>query len=642
MADPIIKKLAFTGRAVSGKFVPSRQRFSLERGAIFSAVRVSINGQSEGRDHGSSLIVSAVPSGDVAYSNSFQVPDRKPTTRVSLSGYFFSRIGAGDYEVEYYGSNFAENEAISVTVELLSLDTNLGDVTRDVLAAAEAEDPNTKAITFGISEASFAQFMVPATGPEIEVGPKRFLYVTAQLASDAFPWYPPVHIDIAKEEIVMSGEMTMRFWRIDDGREVADARATLTVRCQPAMLTTTKDMLQLRFASAELLAGSLTINVYDATAQGVLGGGYPSVDDFNKAVGRYVDQMVQANNNIGNENRAEGEEQKLGALIPAWIATRYMPDHWQRVQNLTARFLGFRYKTVLIHERPIAYLFLVFSIQSMGLPPDCFCEKDPALAGQNNASASPDDEVPTILSVLRNQARNQDQKLPAKLSKLLAQTGRPDYTDMQAAAIITALGISQSAFQEAAKPYSALGHDQRQSTSTDAGLYASLRFWYHVSLAKAEIVDDGIRAVVDGVAEASVKAAVRGYGKCKGRDVLSASQRLRVALRDNEIKWTPSIVWEVDKRETSVVMPATAKVSDPKVEWDGDLTPPLDEVISWVLGEIGKGYRGSLNKQAAEKCSISILRGRQDSGIRLRFVDNRFFAGQAAVVFGQLYADSWL
>ena len=127
------------------------------------------------------------------------------------------------------------------------------------------------------------------------------------------------------------------------------------------------------------LDGSLTINVYDATAQGVFGGGFPSVDDFKTAVRDYVDQIIRANPGGG----------PLSTMLPFWVASRALPDHWQRVQNMTLRFLGFRHKMVQIHGRPISYLFVVFSIQSMGLPPHCFCEESPTLA-----KGSGDDKKP--------------------------------------------------------------------------------------------------------------------------------------------------------------------------------------------------------------------------------------------------------
>jgi len=85
------------------------------------------------------------------------------------------------------------------------------------------------------------------------------------------------------------------------------------------------------------------------------------------------------------------------------------------------------------------------------------------------------------------------------------------------------------------------------------------------------------------VAEGSAKAAARGAGKCKGRDLISAGQRLRVTLKDNEIRWMPKIerISGASPSEVAIAAPAVARPGDLKVDFDGDLTAPLDEVVGW-------------------------------------------------------------
>lgn len=61
-----------------------------------------------------------------------------------------------------------------------------------------------------------------------------------------------------------------------------------------------------------------------------------------------------------------------------------------------------------------------------------------------------------------------------------------------------------------------------------------------------------------------------------------------------------------------------------------------------VLEQVTNGYRTSIEKMASDKCSIGIARFQMDNGsIRLKFVDTKFFEGEAAVVLEHLYSSRW-
>lgn len=626
MPESIIKTLHFEKKA-SGWFDPPKQPFDVQGEVVFSAVRVTVAGDADDRNHQINLFLSVAPNDTYVNNISAVVPDKDPSIRGVMA---LSRLVPGwVYNLNLTADGFSADEHVLITVELLELDSTVADVTRDILSDAESEGSGVNALAFGFSEASFAHLMVPPRSmPEVEIGPVPFLKVRLSMESLWFPWYPIVYIDVSAAELVVAGHLQLAFYRTMDPapypKPVAVILTQVSVRCRPAMVTTTEDTLELQFRSAKLL-GSLSIDIQDASAAtGVLGGGFASIDEFKEEVNDYLKQITSKTG-------------ALGFALPAYLESRPLPDYWHRVLNMRLNFLGFKYKTVQVHGRPISYLFIVFSMNSLGLPPPCYCEEPSLVQG---ASEMDDNSTPTVFEALQQQAK-QGRPLPKGWNKVVTQE-HTDYTEILGAAQVAAFGMSQKTFQEATKPYANFGDDQNSSTSINAAIYAAVRFWYRVSLKTAEIKADGIKAVIDLTGEGSAKAAVRD--KC-GHDVLRASERLRITLQNNSITWRLNIgVNNPNPREMTIAAVAEARVGDPDVELDlaGGPPPPLDQAINWVIEQIIKGTKSSLGRMASDQLSIRLVRTVEDNGaIRLRFVDNKFFAGQAAVLLGRLWSQSW-
>ena len=624
-SDYNIQTFRFEGIA-DGWFGPFTQPFVVPRECLFSAVRVTITGDASKRNHEVRVVLTCKP--DNTYVNIIygEVLDREPSIKGPLQ---LSRLLPGfKYDLNFSAQGFSTNEHVLITVELLKLESTVAAVTRDILRDAELDDKSVNAIAFGFSEASFAHLMVrPSTSPEVEIGPVKFLKVRLSMESLEFPWYPMVYIDVDAGELVIAGNLQLAFYRSADPADFPDPVAVVLVqvlvRCKPVMVIDEKEILGLHFVSAQLL-GSTSIDIKDPSTETGVAGGFTSVTHFEEQVSDYLTQITSKS----------GE---LGFALPAYLESRPLPDYWDRVLNMKLNFLGFQYRAVQVHGRPISYLFLVFSMRSLNLPPPCYCEQ-PSLT--QAASESDSSSSPTILEVLQQQTKY-ERSLPQKWSKLATEK-RVNYTDILGAAQVTAFGMSEQAFQEIAKLYANFGHDQTTSTSHNGVVYTSLRFWYRVSLERASIRDHGIEAVIDLAGEGSAKAAVRD--RC-GHDVLRASVSLRLTLQDNSITWTPYIgVKGASPSEITIAAVADARVGDPDVDFDfpGGPPPPLDQVMNWVLTQLTEGTKGSLGKLASDQLTIHLVRAIEDNGaIRLRFASNEFFKGEAFVLLGQLYSQSW-
>jgi hypothetical protein len=89
---------------------------------------------------------------------------------------------------------------------------------------------------------------------------------------------------------------------------------------------------------------------------------------------------------------------------------------------------------------------------------------------------------------------------------------------------------------------------------------------------------------------------------------------------------------------------ADSRFGRPDITFDstGGPPPPLDQVINWLFSTICDITLRSLNRIVSDQLAIRIVHIAEDNGlIRLRFVDNRFFAKEAVVLLGHLWSRSW-
>jgi hypothetical protein len=241
MPESIIQTLRFEKKA-DGWFDPPIQTFDVQHEVLFSAARVTVAGEADDRNHEFSLFLSVGPNNTYVNSCSAGVPDKKPSVKGVSK---LSRLVPGlVYNADLTARGFSADEHVLITFELLELDSTVADVTRDILRDAESEPDGAgvNALAFGFSEASFAHLMVPQRSmPEVDIGPVPFLKVKLSMESLWFPWYPIVYIDVAAEELVVTGHLQLAFYRTTDPaplpQPVAVILTQVSVRCRPAMVT---------------------------------------------------------------------------------------------------------------------------------------------------------------------------------------------------------------------------------------------------------------------------------------------------------------------------------------------------------------------------------------------------------------------
>jgi hypothetical protein len=617
MPETIIDSFRFEGKTKNGVFNPDDKVFSISDELILSAARLTIVAPAKGRTHNTDFRI-YYPDNRWANGGSEEVPEGEPIlVGPSVRLHTFPPGDRYRLSITSYDYSPTEEEDVLVTIDLLKLDSDVAEVTRDVLRDAESE-LGINAIAFGISEASFTYLLTDRyTAPALKVGTTPHLELYLTLQSQWTPPWPFVHIIVSDKEsaneFVISAGLLLTFHRAVEapfGDPVAEVSATLNVHCKPAMVTTTKDTLQIQFRSVELLSTSL--KMYDKTQTGILGG-YASIPEFTEDANRYLEQVVVS------------QKGDLDFALPAYLKSRPMPDHWHHVINMELDFRHFAYRTVKVHGIQVSYLFIIFSMKSLGLPPPCFCETESASLQE---ASTP--------SAAINSLQNQKQQKRSLSQRDEVERPKPDWWRITVPAQIAAFGLSQQSFQEIARPHAEMGDDQNFSTGGD--IYASARVWFSTRLEDAEITSDGVKAVFDITAEGTAKAAVRD--KC-GHDVLSVSSRLRVRVEDTSIKWSLRIISDMHQfpLELIIIADADAHVGEIHTTYDGALAPPppLNRVDDWLHDTVINSLRPSLSKLASEKASIRLIQAIQNNDYMSLFpVDDRFFAGEAAVVLGQL------
>lgn len=639
MSESVVASLRFTG-AASTIFDPADQVFTVPRELVLGAIRITVDTQQSGRLHETRINLSTE---EGTYVNYTQPDVHDGETVISSFRSRLSRHLPGvNYKLGIFVTDFAHEE-VTVTIDLLELDTTLGRVTKDVLMDAE-KDLGINAMTFGISEVTFTSLMTQQfTAPEIKVGQTAGLNMILSMEWDDYPPWPYMQLDVDAKVFVIYGDLLLTFKPVNGGEfpeAVAGVRATLELRCHPAMVTSTEDTLQLQFDSATL--SNLDVSVYD---EAPILAEFASIPGFNEAVNAYVDQLVSRSG-------------PLGFALPAYLQSRAVPDYWHHVMNMELAFRRFDYRSVNVHGFTIAYLFVVFSVRGLDLPLPCYCENEWAAvrAAQGVSAAVTELEAPTAsaedVQALAASVKTFAERKPrldrpvvnnssivapvsAKLEAKAGEFPTAPYFNIIVAAQVSSIGISQNTFREIARPAANTGHDE--SASTGGTIYASVRGWARTKLETAEITSNGIKAVIDVTAEGTAKAAIRG--NC-GRDVLSASARLKIHIDDSSLRWRVHITQEASAPHALTIRAdPTVSIGKPDVKFEGPLDPPppLNKVDDWILTTVAEILKPRLEAVVKEKATLRLIRSEENNGdITLRFVDDVFFPREAAVVMGQL------
>jgi hypothetical protein len=504
--------------------------------------------------------------------------------------------------------DFAPLEHFVVSVELLELTTDLPNVMDSELKTAESQS-NVNAVAFAISEVALTEIIAGADGkvkwPKFPIGANSHLTMSVGPGDPFHSWFPDsiaetfppftyVRVDAKLRALRLIGCLELSIFKTDSPL-YAVARAIVGIEAivTPSMVTQSQTMLQLQFQEARIVVQPfVTVEDENAILQA-----YPSLAAFEQDIADVIKQINDT-------------QQSYKAVLPTYVASRPLPDLWSNTPGYDITFKKFAYRDVITDGVSVGYLMPLFSVKGLSLPSPCYCE------GRDYCTscapllddAATDAEVSDGCEQLQRASRSVVARSAARTTWPM-----PDALRIASAASICSLGLSKRSLREIVRSITEIG--RKDGFSRGGDLYVSAHWWFRGSLDDVLILEDGLGCVVGVSAEGAVKAAVRDG--C-GDDIVSASIRLRISVRDVKASWSigMEVVSHPDPEgspreliECSVVGTPSVVIGGLKVEFDspGDPPQPLPRV-DYVLTKATESLKGLIGDEIQKRARLYLIR----------------------------------
>jgi len=595
---------------------------------IFSAAKISLSNSTSGTAHNIGIYIRVAASTEtVAQLEADELGDNSSGVAGDYDLAFSELEDNVDYELFVSGNDFLPNDMVTVQVAIWELETDLAMVSDAVLNAAAniTESPatsDTNAVAFGISEASIASILqvFAATWPEYKIGVTPYLTMSPVLGGAngtddpvpaEFPHPPEAAIDTNSGAVVLTGTLVLRFYKTATNPltdVVAWAYLGVELTTMPAMVTTSKTVLQLQLQSVAIKVASQIVYI----DQSEILKGYPNLSTFEADVATFLDAITKQTGDFKT-------------LLPFYVQTRPLPDYWNRTQYFTASFSHFDPRSVQTYGVAVGYLYAVFTVQAQDISVPCYCQSS-AATRRKAASITASD-----MASLRRESM--DQRVAA-----IAAWTPPPYKDIRTAASIFAFAITEGALTEIAKPYATKLGDKKDFDAGGA-VYAHASYWYSANLLAIGVTDDGIEADLTFAAQGRAEAGVRD--KC-GDSVDVASLQISIDVGATAIAWTIAIQCNVPRQGDGCFLNATpsVKLGDVKVTFDIEPPPdPFPRVTLDIQGIPKIWMSDSVNREIREKATIRFFKSQivQTGTFELTFVESWFLKGEAVVIGAVLH-----
>jgi hypothetical protein len=372
----------------------------------------------------------------------------------------------------------------------------------------------------------------------------------------------------------------------------AIAEFILKVEAEPFMATSHKNFLAISIKQVQLDGGIS----YPALDPDEIIRRFGSIPNFKQ----YVDQIIEKISEVHVES-------DFNNILPSIFSAIELPNTWRYVERYEVRFEKIYYEQGTIADEPRGFLFIVFSVKSLMLPPPCQCI--PRL--QEND----DSNMRTLLD--RPSKDNED-----------GDNYRGDDTWIT-------FGLSLAALQEIIKPYT--HYAQRIDNtflSRDDVVYGDVSYWFQFQAGDLKINPNGLGIDITfdtgGTITAYVKDPVLGgefgYKAVDIRLIIDkislqaiVKQRLNPERRGHEIYVQPHV-----------------EISKPNLEIRGPIPWPISEIIEEVIERIGDQELNNLESKVNNGLAFSLFLSRVpikgDFGLYLERTD--FYENSSIVITG--------
>lgn len=261
---------------------------------------------------------------------------------------------------------------------------------------------------------------------------------------------------------------------------------------------------------------------------------FESLDAFKQYVSRIAEQISDVH--AGSD---------FDTLLPSVFSHLELPNTWRYAEGYEVRFQRFAYETGIVADEPSGFVFLVFSVHSLNLPP-CNC-----LSGQQETGFDSEDLL------LDDPIKEEDHWIT--------------------------VGLSQSSLQEIISPYSRFAQKAEVAFLTRSGpAFGEVTFWLQLRMGDLKIYPDGVGIKMGFETGGHVTAYVKdpvfggkfGYEAAHIRLVVDEiSARAIVRSRSNPERGAPS----------EIFIRPYVEITNPNLEIEGPLPYPISELAEMII-----------------------------------------------------------
>ncbi|WP_379143640.1 hypothetical protein [Paenibacillus sp. sgz500992] len=371
-----------------------------------------------------------------------------------------------------------------------------------------------------------------------------------------------VKIDPVTELIQFKGVIRLSFYK---DTKFATCEATFSVNSKPNL---NADYLE--FINFQI---QITVGNFEIQNQNIIDEEYGGTDLFKN----YVDTDIIQPMDGRNQNSSE-----LNDIIPGIVNIIDLPDDWRYIEGVTFNFMQFYYRDVQINGMERGCIFIVFTVQSSNLTPECLSEN---IMGSE-----------TIASL---------------------DTRR-----------WAAIGITQGAMSEIIKPYIDIVIHETPFQKKGLGIRAEADYWVNLRLSNFKITDNGFYCDL-GTISAGGSAYVAQ--KVLGEDRYKHSVSVKVELQSSFVEFQNFKLLPMSEDKFTII--AQPKVEIGHIEFTVD--PDILE-IDWFVNIILNGLKSLFENIITNKISFKLIKKPKFNYYEVELIGTRFYADSSVVLFFQM------
>ncbi|WP_459195734.1 hypothetical protein [Wukongibacter baidiensis] len=398
-------------------------------------------------------------------------------------------------------------------------------------------------------------------------------------------------IDSENKSIDVFVSLRMSFYDTKDPTlSVATIEFTTKLSVEPFMATQNKNHLAFNINEAQLDGGIVYLLNSDEVIKR-----FGSIFDFKQYVQSIIDQILDVN-----------VESDFNSLLPSVFSRMELPNTWDYVEGYSVEFKDFYYEKGLLSNSPSSFLFVLFSVKSLMLPPQCQCS--------NNLQGN--------IRVL------EDNISSGPMSKYADVFTEEDHW-------IT-VGVSQSSIKEIFQPYSQYSQRTDHAFAIRKGIaFGEVSYWFQIHAYKVTITPSGLdieinidsKGSITGYPLNPVFGGKYGFEAANFQLVIdSISTHPKIKSRNNNERWGQE-----------VYVKPNVDISDPELQIHDPIPWPITELIKLLIDRFSDDEKKRIKDKMKKYITVPLFLSRVTAvgDFGFFFLGDDYYENSSIVITGR-------